>query len=249
MTHEKSVGEWLRDYVPSVTDLNRANCHHVTLTYAQSLDGRIAGKGRVPIAISGPVSLTLTHTLREIHDALLIGIGTFESDNPTLNCRSEHPHHPRPVILDPNFRIAITAESKVLQAASKLKGKYPIVMVKKDIADCMKEKKMRLSAMGCIIVTYHGGTTDAETWIDIFETLSRSEDINSIMVEGGAKIIQSLLSLEKALFDTLIVTVAPLYIGGDGVAIDAPEMKQELDHIQWRQFGRDVVMAAKVVRF
>ena len=48
---------------------------HVTLTYAQSLDGSIAGplgaKGS-RLLLSGPRSMTLTHLLRAHHDAILV---------------------------------------------------------------------------------------------------------------------------------------------------------------------------------
>ena len=47
----------------------------VTLTYAQSLDGSIAGplgaKGS-RLLLSGPRSMTLTHLLRAHHDAILV---------------------------------------------------------------------------------------------------------------------------------------------------------------------------------
>ena len=59
----------------------------ITLAYAQSLDGSIAGLGRRPLSLSGPSSLQLTHELRAAHDAILVGIGTVLSDDPQLNVR------------------------------------------------------------------------------------------------------------------------------------------------------------------
>jgi len=39
----------------------RADRPHVTLTYAQSLDGKIAGKGGVQLPLSGNESWIMTH--------------------------------------------------------------------------------------------------------------------------------------------------------------------------------------------
>ncbi|KAM3572258.1 hypothetical protein VYU27_005748 [Nannochloropsis oceanica] len=59
----------------------------VTLAYAQSLDGCVATEDKKPTAISGPAALVLTHDLRALHDCILIGAGTLQSDNPRLNVR------------------------------------------------------------------------------------------------------------------------------------------------------------------
>jgi 2,5-diamino-6-(ribosylamino)-4(3H)-pyrimidinone 5'-phosphate reductase len=62
---------------------------HVTLTYAQSLDGAIAAAPGVQTALSGPESKAMTHYLRSQHDGILVGIGTAMADDPSLNCRLE----------------------------------------------------------------------------------------------------------------------------------------------------------------
>jgi riboflavin biosynthesis pyrimidine reductase len=64
---------------------------HVTLTYAQSLDGRIAGKNGHQLRLSGDESMLLTHWMRTRHDAILVGIGTALNDNPQLNGKSFYP--------------------------------------------------------------------------------------------------------------------------------------------------------------
>lgn len=56
----------------------------ITLTFAQSLDGKISKKGQ-QILISGKESLAMTHRLRSLHDGIMVGIGTALIDNPQLN--------------------------------------------------------------------------------------------------------------------------------------------------------------------
>lgn len=88
----------------------------VTLAFAQTLDGMIATKstesGAVTsnLILSCPQSTILTHHLRNIHNAILIGGSTFLADQPRMNVRlpSEHTpsggvRHPIPIILDTNL--------------------------------------------------------------------------------------------------------------------------------------------------
>ena len=73
----------------------------VTLTFAQSLDGKIAGKNGKQLILSGPDSMLMTHwyrpfidksvlfifdfRMRTMHDAIIVGIGTALNDDPQLN--------------------------------------------------------------------------------------------------------------------------------------------------------------------
>jgi len=59
----------------------------ITLTFAQSQDGKIAGAQKQPLRLSGPASMQMTHKLRAAHDAILVGIGTMLTDDPRLNGR------------------------------------------------------------------------------------------------------------------------------------------------------------------
>ncbi|KAL7537477.1 hypothetical protein ACHAXR_007840 [Thalassiosira sp. AJA248-18] len=85
----------------------------VTLAYAQTLDGMIAAKvgtnGATTtsnLRLSCPQSMILTHRLRNMHDAILIGGSTFLLDAPRLNVRlpidftSHEIDHPMPIVLD-----------------------------------------------------------------------------------------------------------------------------------------------------
>lgn len=87
----------LGDATPTSDDLP-----FITLTYAQSLDARIAGKEGKQLRLSGKESMRMTHqcalvvlptsmkltasrSLRARHDGILVGIGTVLSDDPQLN--------------------------------------------------------------------------------------------------------------------------------------------------------------------
>ena len=93
----------------------------ITLTYAQSLDGKIAmmlspsGKEvgdeehastSSNFPISGSESLLMTHALRSMHDAILVGGRTLFIDNPRLSNRlwEASNRQPQPIVLDTNLR-------------------------------------------------------------------------------------------------------------------------------------------------
>ncbi|KAJ2681449.1 2,5-diamino-6-(ribosylamino)-4(3H)-pyrimidinone 5'-phosphate reductase, partial [Coemansia spiralis] len=74
----------------------------VTLTFAQSLDGKISRTDR-RLLLSGRDSAAMTHRLRTLHDAILVGAGTVAFDDPQLTARLLPPAeaaaapHPQPV--------------------------------------------------------------------------------------------------------------------------------------------------------
>lgn len=59
----------------------------VTLTFASTLDGSIAAADGRALPISGREALCVTHALRAIHDAILVGVGTVVADDPSLTTR------------------------------------------------------------------------------------------------------------------------------------------------------------------
>jgi GTP cyclohydrolase II len=174
----------------------------VTLSYAQSLDGCIAARPGQPLNLSGRRSLVLTHRLRATHDAILVGIGTVLSDNPQLTVRLVEGKSPQPVVADSRLRFPLDAN--LLR-----RRPLPLLIATCDTAD--PERQQALEDAGAHILRL---PADAEGRVSLPVLLERLGElnINSLMVEGGARIITSFLSAR--LVDHLILTVAPKLIGG-----------------------------------
>ncbi len=70
----------------------------------QSLDGRIATHTGASHYINGEAARTHLHRLRAIVDAVVIGVGTLNADDPQLTVRHVEGHNPARVLLDPTGR-------------------------------------------------------------------------------------------------------------------------------------------------
>ncbi|ORX95570.1 bacterial bifunctional deaminase-reductase [Basidiobolus meristosporus CBS 931.73] len=186
---------------------------YVTLTYAQSLDGKIAGSGGKQITLSCNESMAVTHRLRTINDGILIGVGTLLNDDPRLTARivepNEIPTQPRPIILDSNLRFPL--KSNLILSASQGGGKFPWVFC---APDHPPQRRQALEAAGVqiFVVPRHGDK------LSIPEVLRKIEElgIRKLMVEGGSNVIREFLA--SGFVDLCVVTIAPVYIGGTGVA-------------------------------
>jgi 2,5-diamino-6-(ribosylamino)-4(3H)-pyrimidinone 5'-phosphate reductase len=88
-------------------------------------------------------------------------------------------------------------------------------------------------------------------WADILQALHR-EKLRSVMVEGGAQIINSLLHPSNhSLVDSVIVTIAPVWLGQGSVTVSPERVQDEngtalpvarLSNVSWHPFGGDVVL-------
>ncbi|MDR0516998.1 MAG: bifunctional diaminohydroxyphosphoribosylaminopyrimidine deaminase/5-amino-6-(5-phosphoribosylamino)uracil reductase RibD [Fibromonadaceae bacterium] len=74
----------------------------VTLKIAQTMDGFIANSDRSPLKITGDESQTELHRLRSFCDAIVVGGGTFRSDNPQLTVRNVKGASPQKIIFSRN---------------------------------------------------------------------------------------------------------------------------------------------------
>lgn len=81
---------------------------YVTLKWAQTADGKIAGANGTRLQISNERSQRLVHELRSRGDAIMVGINTVLADDPLLTARGVSPVRPLVrIVLDSNLRIPL----------------------------------------------------------------------------------------------------------------------------------------------
>ncbi len=199
------------------TEIDPAFRPFVTLSYAQTLDGRLATSTGGSQWISAPESLRFSHELRAKHDAIMVGSGTACKDDPRLTVRLVAGHNPLRVIVDSTLRIPLTA-------AILKEGAAPgTVLAVTDRAPAAKRDKVR--ALGATVLC---SPTDAGGRVDLAALLASLHDrgVGSVLVEGGARMITALL--HARLVDRMVVCVAPKILG-DGVEAVGDLGIRELD--------------------
>lgn len=210
----------------------------VTVTYAQSLDGSVAGVQGEPLAISCDESLVYTHDLRARHDAILVGINTILADDPRLTTRLVDGDHPRPVILDSRLRIPIDA--RVLKPGREV---HPIVFTTVQ-ADAGKQKALEAKGVNVVVLP-----ADENGWICLRRVLSHLGELglHSVMVEGGGTVIKSFIQSQCVhhFIVTLSLTMVagtPLFQNGSATTTAVPgfPMKLNLSSVHWE--GADMIL-------
>ena len=209
----------------------------VTLSYAQSLDGCIAARAGERLALSGPELMHLTHQLRAADNAILVGIGTVLADNPRLTVRLVQGQDPQPIVLDSHLRIPL--EASLLQ-----NSRQPWIICLED-ADPIKS--VELESFAACLVRLPADNAGRVSIPALLECLASSE-INSLMVEGGARVISTFL--HQNVVDWIILTIAPVFLGGlravdqevlsDGSRSASPYPR--LQNVGMERLGNDLIV-------
>lgn len=172
----------------------------VTMKFACSLDGKIATVGGESQWISCEASRRFTHHLRDLNDAILVGVGTILADNPSLTTRLVEGKNPVRVIVDSTARTPL--DSKVVTDNS---ARTLVAVTSKAPPERINELKAR----GVEIIT--AGDSKRVDLKLLMQELARRE-ITSVLVEGGGTIHFAMLS--AGLVDKVLAFIAPKIIGG-----------------------------------
>ncbi len=154
----------------------------VTLKWAETEDGKIAGPRGRRIMISGVAARRSSHALRAQVDAILVGVGTALSDDPVLTARLvEAARQPVRIVLDSRARLPLA--SRLVRTARKV----PLWVVATPRAS--PARLARLSRAGCEVIVLpavEGGVS-----LEAFLALAGRRQIQHLLVEGGASILRA----------------------------------------------------------
>lgn len=147
----------IRTMIAGWLDASRRGRPHVSIKWAQSLDGRAAAADGSSRWITGPDARRDVHRRRADADAIVAGIGTILADDPALTARADDgsllPAQPLPVVLG---RREVPADAAVRRHPREL-----LHLDGTDLADALSQLRRR----GIQRVFVEGGPTLAASFV------------------------------------------------------------------------------------
>lgn len=180
----------------------------IFINSAMSADGKLSTKERKQVKISGKLDFERVDELRAQADAIMVGIGTVLSDDPSLTVKSPERKAARKASgksENPARIIVDSAARTPLDADIFKKGEGIRIIAVSNAAPAEKVEKLEKKAL--VIRT---GTNK----VDLAELAGKLKEmsINTLMVEGGATLIWGMLS--AGLVDEIYTFIGNLIIGG-----------------------------------
>ncbi|HEX3870962.1 MAG TPA: bifunctional diaminohydroxyphosphoribosylaminopyrimidine deaminase/5-amino-6-(5-phosphoribosylamino)uracil reductase RibD [Pirellulales bacterium] len=207
----------------------------VIAKWAMTLDGKIATGTGSSRWISNDSSRRIAHGLRGRVDAILVGRGTVEADNPLLTARPAGPRIAARVALDSDAQLSPTSQL-VLTARE-----MPVIVATAASADATRAAALRDAGCEVLALT---GVSYAERLAELLDALGRRRMTN-VLVEGGSRLLGECFDAD--LIDEVHVFVAPKCVGGhDALSpiggsgrrdmVDAPRIMQPV----WENIDGDL---------
>ncbi len=213
----------------------------VVLKTAMSLDGKLATRSGDSQWITSDEARRHVHQMRNIYDAIMVGVRTVMRDDPMLTCRIEGGRNPIRIIVDSEGSTPTSA--RVFQNAL-VDGKNFLIIATTDKAP--REKIEALTKAGAHVIIAprdHNGKVDLE-WL--IKELGR-RGITSVLIEGGGTF--NAAALEAGIVDKMVSFIAPKIIGGkdaptavEGEGVSSMKEVPELQDVSYRTIGKDIMV-------
>jgi len=183
----------------------------VIAKWAQTVDGKIATRTGDSQWLSGEGSRTRVHQWRGEVDAIVVGPGTFEADNPQLTAR----HVPPKRIAR---RVVIAPPTETLTSSRLLQAEAPVTLAVDEAQVEAVQNGVAPEARGPVEVLALPREPHSTRLAlpALMRHLADTHGATHVLVEGGAALIGSLLESQQ--LDELRVFMTPRLMGDD----DAP---------------------------
>ncbi|MBI3417222.1 MAG: bifunctional diaminohydroxyphosphoribosylaminopyrimidine deaminase/5-amino-6-(5-phosphoribosylamino)uracil reductase RibD [Verrucomicrobia bacterium] len=225
--------------------------HHtpfVTVKAAMTLDGKIASASGESKWITGEKARACGMKLRQNNDAILVGVNTVLADDPSLTFRTKKKSGQlRRIILDSLARTPLHAKVVTDEFA----GLTTIVVSKLAPENRAQALARRVNVVVAPVVNAKLKMQTLK--LDLRWLLKKlgSEDVTSLLVEGGGEVNASFL--EGRLANRIVFFYAPKILGGRDArkavaGTGARNLNEviQLRELAWRQMGPDLMLTARV---
>ena len=207
----------------------------ITLKIAQTLDGCIATSHGESQWITGDEARLSVHTLRRESDAILIGSGTAQSDNPELTVRHVSGTQPLRIVLD--------GQGKLPQSLRIFNDSWTSKTIAVIAEGSSPMYQKQLIDQGGHVIQVHSKSNHVYL-PNLMDLLKDEFQIQSLLIEAGPQLASALL--RDDLVDRLHLFIAPKLIGHGLHAfhdIGVAHLKECIkfkDH-SWRTVGKDLL--------
>ncbi len=180
---------------------------YLTLKLGQTLDGRIADAAGCSKWVTGVQARREVQALRRRCDVVLVGAGTVLADDPSLLPRPPLGRHP--------WRVIVDARGRVRPGARVFSDGAAAQTVLATTAACPTARRRAYARAGAAVWML---PADAHGRVSLTSLMERLQTLGALHVlcEGGGELASSLLA--ERLVDEAWIFLAPLFLGGDGVA-------------------------------
>jgi len=197
-----SFGKYISDLNNIFFNSINHNRPYVCLKIASTADGKIATKTNESKWITGEYSRMVGHYLRSKNDCILVGRGTVEKDNPSMDCRLSGLGHTSPDIFILDTHLNLSLNNKIF----KLKGRKVFIL-----HNCSNFNKKKYKNIQLIKIDNNYKMLDINRVIKFIS----KKGYHRILVEGGSELSTSLL--KENLIDKIYWFRASKVIGNEGI--------------------------------
>jgi len=206
---------------------------------AATLDGRIATRTGDSKWVTGEEARRFVHRLRHAVDAIMVGVNTVRTDNPSLTTRLPGGRGKDPVRIILDTHLSIPPDADLLRQAS---DSDTILVAGQTVGP---DKKAAFENHGVRVLE----SALKNGWIDLRALMQQlgAMEITSLLIEGGSRVLAS--ALADGIVDKIFFFYAPKILGGDdGVPIcsgpGAASMRESIavGNIEVHRFGDDVMI-------
>jgi len=167
----------------------------IVLKWAETANGKIGSTTNNRLLISNDISNRFVHQLRHQNAAILVGTNTALLDNPSLANRLWHGNSPIRLVIDKNLKLP--AHLQLFNQAERT-----------IVFNCNKQEEREN-------LTYYKLNKEVDLLDEILAACYQLH-IQSILIEGGSKTLQSFI--DRHLWDEAIIITNTSLIVNDGVA-------------------------------
>jgi len=203
---------------------------------ACSIDGRTATRTGHSKWITNELSRKYGHRLRDQSDAIVVGRGTVEADDPELSCRGRWPGHRDPIRLILDSGLEIGPSMRVFH----LNSPAPTVVIgaAEKAKPSRKEMLERTGAQVWLVGSDRNGRVDLREAL----AMAGARGIQSVLLEGGGTLQGAFW--DEELVDEAFFFFAPIVLGGKsaraavgGMGAETVNSARRLNSIRHQKLG------------